>query len=712
MSGRFPGAQTVDEFWDNLCNGVESISFLQAENSTVSGPGFGSSPAQFRPKGRLEGADTFDAAFFAFSPREAEVTDPQHRIFLECAWAALEDAGYDPQKYSGSIGVFAGSSPGWYGHKLYSNPALRDRLGEAQLMIGNEDHFLATRVSYKLNLRGPSIVIQTACSTSLVTIHFACQSLLNGECDMALAGGVALPPTERDGRSPDDGGIISPDGHCRAFDAAAQGTVPGEGVGIVVLKRMAEAIRDGDFIYAIIKGSAVNNDGSLKACFTAPSVDGQASAIAEAIAISKVAPETITYIEAHGTATPLGDPIEIAALIEAFRGNPDKRGFCGLGSVKTNIGHLDAAAGVAGLIKTALALKNRLLPPSLHFEKPNPEIDFANSPFYVNRKLSEWKQASTPRRAGINSFGFGGTNAHVVLEEAPERETLVEISPWTLWTISARTNSALETSTDNLARHLHRHSEVNLPDAAYTLQVGRRSFPYRRVLVSQTREALISALETRSPQQVFTALSEPGHHPVRFLFPGQGAQYVGMGRELYEQEPVFRTQVDNCSELLLPLLGLDLRQLLYSDGLAFAGGEQQLNETWITQPALFVIEYALARLWMEWGVQPSAMIGHSIGEYVAACLAGVFSLEDGLDLVVSRGRLMRHLLPGAMLAVPLGETELQPWLGCQLSLAASNGPSPLSSRVRQRKWMSYSADWPSSQWKLVDWLPPMRFIPP
>ena len=668
MSGRFPGADSLEEFWQNLRNGVESVCTFT--NSSID-------PNRPITGGRLAGAELFDAAFFGFNPREAEITDPQHRLTLECAWAALESAGYNPYTYGSLIGVFVGCSPGWYGIRLFSNPEVARALGQMQVMVGTDSHFLATRVSYKLNLRGPSLLIQTACSTSLVAVHLACQSLLNGECDMALAGGVGLPliacsVADWQSISTADGGIVSADGHCRAFDADAQGTVGGDGVGIVVLKRLEEALRDGDCIQAVIKGSAINNDGSLKVGYTAPSIEGQAKVIAEAIAISGVEPESITYVEAHGTGTPMGDPIEVAALTRAFGSHGGKRQFCGIGSVKTNIGHLDGAAGIASLIKTILALKHSQLPPSLHFKSPNPNIDFENSPFYVNHELREWKSNGWPRRAGVSAFGFGGTNAHMMLEEAPAKKPLESLRIGKLWLLSARTPAALEQATNNLRNYLDANRETDLADAAYTLQVGRRHFAHRRAFVAGDRDATLAALGSFASQPRSGAESP---RKAQFLFPGQGAQYVNMGRELYQTEPGFREQIDRCCTLLTPDLGFDLRALLYPDPAATAEAEQKLNQTSNTQPALFVVEYALAQLWLEWGVQPGGMLGHSIGEYVAATLAGVFSLEEALHLVAARGRLMQALPPGAMLAVPLGERQIAERLTSEVSVAAISGPS-------------------------------------
>jgi acyl transferase domain-containing protein/thioesterase domain-containing protein/acyl carrier protein len=687
MSGRFPGAKNIEQLWSNLRDGVESISFFSEEELESAGVAkeIVRNPNYVKANAVLENIDLFDAKFFGFNPKEAQITDPQHRIFLESVWESLEDAGYNPQTYRGSIGLYAGADGfnSYFFHNLYTNRDLIESVGAYQVMIANQIDFLCSRVSYKLNLTGPSVTVQTACSTSLVATSMACQSLLCYECDIALAGGVSIRVPQKTGYLHQPGMIFSDDGHCRAFDAKAQGTVGGNGVGVVVLKRLSEAIADGDYIHAVIKGSAINNDGSVKVGYTAPSVDGQAAVIAQALANAEVEPETITYIETHGTGTPLGDPIEIAALKQVFSAYTQKRNFCAIGSMKTNMGHLDTAAGVAGLIKTVCALKHKMLPPSLHFEKSNPEIDFTNSPFYVNTKLSEWKVNGNPRRAGVSSFGIGGTNAHIILEEAPTVEkqdvTPGESRPWQLLTISAKSESALNTATGNLVKHVKQHPQINLADTAYTLSVGRKAFDYRRMLVCSNLEdganALSTELSTLEPKQVFTNLCEPRESSIVFMFSGQGSQYVNMGWELYKVEPTFRKHIDTCSEILKPYLGLDLRNILYPQANQVEAAAQQLQQTAITQPALFVVEYALAQLWMSWGVHPIAMIGHSIGEYVAACLAGVFSLEDALFLVAQRGQLMQQLPKGSMLAVPLTPEQLRPFISNQLSLAATNGPS-------------------------------------
>jgi phthiocerol/phenolphthiocerol synthesis type-I polyketide synthase E len=678
MAGRFPGAKNVDEFWQNLRDGVESICFFSEEELESLGidKSVVRDPRYVKARGVLEDIELFDASFFGFNPREAEITDPQHRFFLESAWQALENAGYNSETYEGSIGVYAGAGSfnTYLLNNLYPNHQLRESVGDFQLAIANEKDFLATRLSYKLNLKGPSITVQTACSTSLVAISMACQSLLTYQCDMALAGGVSIGVNQKTGYFYKEGMIFSPDGHCRAFDAKAQGTVSGSGVGIVVLKRLEEAIADGDYIHAVIKGSALNNDGA-KIGYTAPSIDGQAQAIADALAIAEIPSETVSYIEAHGTGTPLGDPIEIAALTQAFSLETKKKGFCAIGSAKTNIGHLDTAAGVTGLIKTVQALKHQLIPPSLHFEQANPKIDFANSPFYVNTKLSEWKAGKTPRRAGVSSFGIGGTNAHVVLEEAPSVEKSGESRPSQLLILSAKTSSALDSATVNLSNYLKQHPDENLADVAYTLQVGRRAFSHRRIVVCNYIEKGVIALDNLDPKRVFTNLQESKNRPVVFMFSGQGSQYINMSWELYQVETTFHEHIDICSEILKPYLGIDLRHVLYPNEAQAEAATNQLKQTAITQPALFAIEYALAKLWMSWGVHPKAMIGHSIGEYVAACLAGVFSLEDGLSLVAARGKLMQQLPSGSMLAVPLPEQQVQEFLGNKLDLAVINGAS-------------------------------------
>jgi acyl transferase domain-containing protein len=677
FAGRFPGARNADEFWQNLRDGVESISFFSQEELLNAGadPDQVSVPEYVPAKAILEDIELFDANFFDYSPREAEMLDPQLRVMLECAVEAFEHAGYDAERCKGRVGVYAGVSGGSYlDVNLSSHAELIERVGPYQVDIGNHAEFVPTTISFKLNLKGPSINIQTACSTSLVAIHVACQSLLNGECDMALAGGGSVTFPHKEGYFYQEEGILSPDGHCRPFDADARGTVGGEGAALVVLKRLVDALADGDTIHAVIKGTAVNNDGSVKIGFTAPSVNGQAEVISDALAMADVGAESISYVETHGTGTALGDPVEIAALTQAFEGDTHRKGLCAIGSLKSNIGHLDAAAGVAGLIKTILALKHKQLPPSLHYQRPNPKIDFAASGFFVNDKLAEWNRGEVPRRAGVSSFGIGGTNAHVVVEEAPAPEPSSSTTrPLHMLLLSAKTAPALDAATANLTEYLKQNRDANLADVAYTLQVGRAGFGHRRVLVCKDTNDALTALESKDAGRLLTLFQEPRHRPIVFMFPGQGTQHVGMARELYELEPTFREHLDVCAEQLITHLNLDLREVLYPSAAGEAEASHLLNQTFLTQPALFSIEYALAQLWMSWGVMPASMIGHSIGEYVAAVLSRVLSLEDALAVVAMRGQLMQSLPEGSMLAVMLPERETRSLLHNGLSVAAVNG---------------------------------------
>ena len=667
LSGRFPGGKTVNDFWKNLTDGVEltvvsSESESKAENSGK----------PVKAYGVLDNVEMFDASFFGITPREAEAMDPQHRLFLECAWEALENAGYNSETETRPIGVYSGIGASTYLlYNLYQNQDFFKPATALQDLVGVDKDYAPSRVSYKLNLTGPSVSIQTSCSSSLVAVHVACKSLLSGECDMALAAGVAVKvPQNETTLAPV--ALVSRDGHCRAFDAKANGTIASNGIGVVVLKRLEDAIADRDYIYAVVKGSAINNDGSLKIGYTAPSEEGQAKVIRAAQFMAEVEPETISYMETHGTGTSLGDPIEIAAMTRAFRASTDKKGYCAIGAVKTNVGHSDAAAGITSFIKTVLSIHHQLLPPSLNFETPNPEIDFENSPFYVNTQLTEWNTNGTPRRAGVSSFGFGGTNAHAILEEAPVLEASSPSGGHHLLVLSAKTDTALETATTNLTNYLKQHSQVKLADVAYTLQVGRRAFNHRQMVVANSVEDAINALETVDPQRVLTGIADRKNRPVIFMFSGQGSQYVNMGRQLYETEAIFRQECDRCLEILQSL-GLNLQSYLYPG--EEEGAALELQQTAMAQPALFVIEYALAKLWMSWGVSPVAAIGHSIGEYVAACLAGVFSLEDALHLVLARGKLMQQCSRGAMLSVGLSAEEIKPFLDETISLAAINAPS-------------------------------------
>jgi phthiocerol/phenolphthiocerol synthesis type-I polyketide synthase E len=679
-AGRFPGAAGVEELWRNLAAGVESITFFAPDELLAAGVPEGAlrNPAYVRARGAVAGSEDFDAGLFGMSPREARVTDPQHRLFLECAWEALEDAGCDPSRFPGLVGVFAGSSLSRYMLAVNADPDLGPYLDPYQLTVGNDKDFLATRVSYKLGLEGPAFTVQTACSTSLVAVHLACQSLLNGECDLALAGGASAPWPQESGYLWTEGMVLSPDGHCRAFSEHGQGTVPGHGVAIVALRRLEDALAAGDAVRAVIRGSAINNDGSRKVGFTAPRVEGQARAIRAAQIQADVDDaRRITYVEAHGTGTPLGDPIEIAALTRAFRATTKgsgATGFCAVGSVKTNIGHLDAAAGAAGLIKTVLALEHRQIPPSLHCETPNPKIDFAGSPFFVNRELRDWPAGDgEPRMAGVSSFGIGGTNAHAVLEEAPPRELSGPSRRHQLLILSARTEASLEAAAERLAGHLER-SEENVADAAFTLRTGRRELEHRRAMVCTDRETAVAAL--RGPSRIAATVRDSAQ--AAFLFPGLGGQHPGMSSGLLDEEPLFRKEIEACSEILRPLLGFDPMRLFRPDPPApetEAAAEELLGDIAVSMPVLFALEQSLGRLWTGWGVTPKALLGHSLGEYAAACLAGVFSTEDGLRIMAARGRLLAELPPGGMLSVPLSEEECEPLLvPGQLWLATINGP--------------------------------------
>jgi len=682
MSGRFPGAPGLTRFWENVANGVEVTTFFRDEELLAAGvdPEVLKNPRYVKAQSALEDIDLFDAPFFGFSPREAEITDPQIRLLLECGWHALENAGYHAGGFNGQIGAFVGVSTSHYFlNNLLPQRDLIRTMGIFPIMHANDRDFAATMLSYKLNLTGPSVNVSTACSTSLVAIHLARLSLLTHQCDMALAGGASVFVPQKTGYLYTPGGIHSPDGRCRAFDAEARGTVAGSGVGLVVMRRLEDALADGDSILAIIRGSAINNDGSRKIGFTAPSVQGQRAVIAESMAVAGVEPEAIGYVEAHGTGTVMGDPIEMTALKEAFRARPDAKWRCAVGSLKTNMGHLDAAAGVAGFIKTVLALKNKQIPPSLHYRRGNPEIDFENSPFYVNTRLREWEaREGQPRLAGVSSFGIGGTNAHATLAEAPAPIIPAPpANPWQLVVVSAKTPRALSHAAERLARFLDDRPDAALADVAFTLQCGREPHEFRRFVVCRESSAAVAALRD---DQTARKQSErgPGNPPsICLMFPGQGVQRIDMARALYGHEPVFREELTRCAEILHCCLDEDLISVIYPEGNDRETAAARLRETRLAQPATFAVEFALASLWASWGITPDAMIGHSVGELVAACLAGVFNLEDGLKLVAARARLMQTPPPGAMLSAPLGESELRPLLGDHLCLAAINGPRRL-----------------------------------
>jgi acyl transferase domain-containing protein len=681
MAAHVPGATSARQFWRNVREGVESIRAVPESDlraAGVSSDVFGH-PDYVPAAAPLPGMESFDAGFFGLNPRDAAVMDPQHRHFLECAWEALEDAGHMPERFAGPIGVFAGSGTNAYfwGHVM-TNPDLVREAGFFLLRhTGNDKDFLSTRVSYEFDLTGPSVNVQTACSTSLVAVHLASQSLLLGECDMALAGGVTIELPHGVGYLFKENEILSPDGHCRAFDADAAGTVFGSGAGVVVLRRLEDAVADGDDIRAVVLGSAINNDGAGKVGYLAPSVEGQAKAIAEALTVSGVAPGDVDYVEAHGTGTAVGDPIEVTALTEAFRRTgADGTGFCALGSVKTNIGHLDTAAGVASLIKVVSALEAAEMPPSLHYRSPNPRIDFESSPFRVNAELRAWPSANRPRTAGVSSLGVGGTNAFVLVEEAPETAAPKPGRDLDLLLVSGRNRRVLEAASANLGRFLDDEFEGNLADAAWTLAVGRRGFEHRRAVVAgsieEAVEALVAGTDGGDARGVVTDEVLGSSPSVAFLFAGGGSQYPGMGAGLYTTEAVYRETVDACLAAMEPDLRERVRAFLL-DPDAFPT-HADTAAPGLALPALFTTQIAQARLWRSWGVEPRALLGHSMGEYTAACLAGVLSLEDALALVVVRGRLFERVPPGAMLGVNLPESELAEVLPDTLSIAAVNAP--------------------------------------
>ncbi|MEE4186979.1 MAG: SDR family NAD(P)-dependent oxidoreductase [Roseobacter sp.] len=678
LGAHLPGAGGPEEYWKNLQDGIESIRRYSREELIEAGekPHLLERPDYVPAAAPLDGFEKFDADFFGLSPKEAAIMDPQHRQFLEVAWEALENAGHTPEKAAGPIGVYAGCGMGSYFYfNICSNQDLVDDVGMFLLRhTGNDKDFLSTRVSHIFDMKGPSVNVQTACSTSLVATHYAVQALLTGECDTAIAGGVTIEMPQNRGYIYKEGEVLSPDGHCHAFDHRAQGTVFGSGAGAVVLRRLEDAIRDGDHIWAVIKGTAINNDGAAKAGYLAPSVDGQAGAIREAQQMADVSADTIDYVECHGTGTYLGDPIEVAALTQAFAETTEETGFCRLGSVKTNIGHLDTAAGVASLIKASLALHHRKIPPSLGYEKPNPAIDFDTSPFRVNDTLCDWVSHKGPRRAGVNSLGVGGTNAHAVLEEAPKRAAS-EPSDWPfqLLTVSARSKAALDGNAANLASHLRAHPDQDLADVAWTLKQGRKDFERRRVVVAETHAEAAGLLEENDPRKVFThtALDRPDQV---FMFPGGGAQYAGMARDLYETEPVFAEWMDRGLEILDPKLDYDIRALWLPEKGEEQAADAKLQKPSVQLPLIMICEYALAQLWMSWGVKPAALVGHSMGENTAACVAGVMSFEDCIGLVHLRGRLFDTVPAGGMLSVALPAEDLKPLLGDSLDLGAVNAP--------------------------------------
>lgn len=684
MSARVPGAHTLEELWSNLEGGVESIRRFSDEELLAAGE----SPENLRQKNYVKSGapldrfEMFDGEFFGFSPKESLIMDPQHRQFLEVAWEALEHAGHPPERFEGPIGVFGGCGMGSYFYfHLCTHPELVRDVGMFLLRhTGNDKDFLSTRVSYLLDLRGPALGVQTACSTSLVATHLAIQSLLSRECDLALAGGVTIELPQRRGYFYQEGEILSPDGHCHAFDHRAQGTIFGSGAGVVALRRLEDALDDGDVIHAVIRGSAINNDGSTKVNYLAPSVDGQAACMVEAYGLANVDPRTIQYIECHGTGTYLGDPIEVEALTQAFRAHTEDTGFCRIGSIKSNIGHLDTAAGAASLIKAVLALKHAKFPPTLNFEKPNPTVDFASSPFRVADRLEDWPAPEAhPRRAAVNSLGVGGTNAHVVLQEPPGMpEPAPSQRAAQLITLSAKSQHSLDEGSRRLAAHLRARPEQSLADVAWTLHHGRRAFDRRRVLSASSHAEAAQLLDEADPRRVFSHVA-PEKTSVVFLLPGGGAQFPRMAADLYEREPVFREHMDRGLDRLKSEHGIDLRPLLFC-----AKGEEALVEDeqveeeldrMVNQlPAIFITSVAMARLLESWGVKPEALLGHSLGENTAAHLAGVMRYEDCLGLVVLRGQLFEKTEEGAMLSVSLPPDELKPLMTDDLDLAVLNAP--------------------------------------
>ena len=679
MSCRLPESPNVQQFWQNLLDGKECLTQLTDDELRSAGidPTTVRNDSSYVPvKGLMDDVENFDAKFFGILPNEAKLMDPQQRVFLELAWDCLEDAGYDSEKYEGKIGLWAGNYLDTYALSNLATdrefladwiPAIQ--VGSLQAELGNDKDYLTTRVAFKLNLRGPAMTVQTACSTSLVAITTACQSLRAGACDMAMAGGITITLPEKKGYYFTPDGILSQDGSCRTFDEKATGTVFSNGAGIVLLKRLDDAKRDGDHIHAVIKGCALNNDGGRKHSYTAPSIEGQAGVIKDAIADANIDPATISYVEAHGTGTPLGDPIEVAGLTKAFRdlGVSHQQG-CALGSVKPSVGHLDIASGVTATIKTALSLEHGKIPATLHFEKPNPKIDFENSPFHVNATLTDWNPKNSPRRAGISSFGVGGTNAHLILEEPPVQESSISPRPYQFFPLSARSEEALLAAKDRLVSHCASSTQVNPADVAHTLRIGRKHFNHRQILVGDSLLSLDKARSLKgSPKQVDA--------PLVFMFPGQGSQTVGMGQDLYQSEPAFRNELDRCAEILLPHLGEDLRDTLFPTPDAdHEAAAHRIKQTIMAQPAIFVLSYCQARLLISWGLQPTALIGHSVGELVAATISGIVSLEDALAILTQRGALMQAVTAGGMLSVRMSEEDLLPLIPEKLDLAAVNGP--------------------------------------
>ena len=670
MSGRFPGAATLDELWDVLKEGREP---LRAQEQDPDSPALSDQVSHMvRANSTLPGVDLFDAGFFGFNPREAEMTDPQHRIFLECAWEALENGGIKAGDRARPIGVFAGTGMTSYVFGQIEHDA--QILDAFPSIIATDKDFVSTRVSFKLNLTGPSLTVQCACSTAMVAVHLACQSLIAGECDAALAGGVAAAVPQHDTYKYMPGAMLAPDGRCRPFDADGRGTVFADGAAVIALMRLEDALAGGYPVRAVILGSAVNNDGSQKPGYTAPTVEGQVKVVTQALAVAGVGADELDLIEAHGTGTVLGDAIEIGALTKVLRGATDAIGVCTLGSVKSNIGHTLAAAGVAGIVKTVLALENRAIPACANFETPNPDLDFATSPFTVNTSLKPWTQtAGRPRRAGVSSFGVGGTNAHVILEEAPHRASGPSSRAWHVLPISARSGAVLPAVANRLRAHLEQADPRCFADMVYTAQLGRRAFEHRRVVIAAGAGDAATVLAGGEGPRSIARKTPVAAAKVAFMFTGQGSQYPGMGADLYREEPIFAAAVTRCRILLDEEMARDIVQLVVTPSRGSKEEAARLQRTETAQVALFVMHYALAELLRSWGIRPDLMIGHSIGDYAAACQAGILSLPEALGLVALRGRLMGEMQPGTMLSVAADAADL-PALPAGVSIAALNGP--------------------------------------
>lgn len=675
MSGRFPGAKNVYEFWQNLKDGKETTHFFTDDELDVSiTDELKNNPNYVKARGIIDDPRSFDPAFFGINPKLAELMDPQHRLFLEISWEALEHSGHLPQKYNGTIGVFAGCRFNtYYSNNVISNTTLIENAGAFQVTAVSDKDYIASRTAYALDLKGPAINVQSACSTSLLAIAQAVESIRNGQCDVALAGASSMLVPINSGHLYEDGAMLSRDGHCRAFDAEAQGTVFSDGAGVVVLKSREKAEEDGDTIFAIIKGIGLSNDGAGKGSFTAPSAEGQAAAISMAITDAEISPIDISYIEAHGTATPLGDPIEIEGLNIAFA-EQEKKQFCAIGSVKSNFGHLTGASGVAGLIKTVLSLYYKQLPPSLNYTAPNPHIDFANSPFFVNDKLRDW-DLDHKRIAGVSSFGVGGTNVHVILEEAEAKvKPMEEMNrPFQLICWSAKAKNSIDGYGNKLAQYISKQ-DVNLADLAYSLHTSRADFDHRRFMVSSSTDDLAKDIANEALLSTNTKVVKEYPEELVFMFPGQGAQFANMGKDLYVNEPVFRQAMDECAAILTELMHENILDIIYTNE-ATEVAEEKLKNTKYSQPALFSIGYALGKLWMSWGIFPTAFIGHSIGEFVAAYFSGVFSLSDALKLIATRGQMMSDLPEGSMLSIRSDIETVRSYLSDEIALAAVNSPN-------------------------------------